>query len=91
MLTAAIAFLLGVFFAPVVRPLARPVLIEIIKAGLLVGDEVRRMSAQVREGMDDARAEAAASADRAQAKAQAAAAAAPAADTTVPPPVTPAQ
>jgi len=91
LLTAAIAFLLGVFFAPVIRPLARPILIEIIKAGLMVGDEVRRMSAQVREGMDDARAEAAASAERAQAKTQQAAAAQPAADAAVPPPATPAQ
>lgn len=79
MFTAAIAFLLGVFFAPVVRPLARPILVEIIKAGLLVGDEVRRMSAQVREGMDDARAEAAAAAERTQAKAQAPVAETPAA------------
>ena len=67
MLIATIAFLVGVFFAPVVRPLCRPILVEIIRAGLLVGDEVRRMTTQVREGLDDARAEAAASANRAEA------------------------
>lgn len=58
MLTTILAFLLGVFLAPAVRPLFRPILVEIIRAGLILVDEVRRLSAVVREGMEDVRAEA---------------------------------
>ena len=91
MLTAVIAFLLGVFFAPVVRPLFRPLLIEIIKTGLMVGDEAKRLSAEVREGIDDAKAEAeAAAAEKARAAAHAAAAAAPPPSPPPPPPPPPA-
>jgi hypothetical protein len=82
MFTAVIAFLLGVFFAPVIRPLFRPLLIEVIKAGLMVGDEAKRLSAEVREGIDDAKAEAeAAAAEKARAAAKPA---------TAPPPPPPA-
>lgn len=56
--TTFLAFLLGVFLAPAIRPLFRPVLVEVIRAGLVVGDEVRRMSHTVREGVEDVQAEA---------------------------------
>lgn len=58
MLSLIAAFLLGVFLAPAVRPLFRPVLVEVIRAGLVVSDEVRRMSHTVREGVEDVQAEA---------------------------------
>jgi hypothetical protein len=58
MLIPTLAFLLGVFLAPAVRPLFRPILVEIIRAALILVDEVRRMSSVVREGMEDAHAEA---------------------------------
>lgn len=61
MLSLTVAFLLGVFLAPAVRPLFRPVLVEVIRAGLVVSDEVRRMSHTVREGVEDVQAEARAS------------------------------
>lgn len=57
-LSTFLAFLLGVFLAPAIRPLFRPVLVEVIRAGLVVGDEVRRMSHTVREGVEDVQAEA---------------------------------
>ena len=60
MLTAIIAFALGVFFAPVIKPLLRPILVEIIKLALLTSEEVKRMSAQVKEDIEDAAAEASA-------------------------------
>ena len=56
--TTFFAFLLGVFLAPAIRPLFRPVLVEMIRAGLVVGDEVRRTSHTVREGVEDVQAEA---------------------------------
>jgi hypothetical protein len=51
------AFFIGVFFAPVVRPLLRPLFVELIRAGLMTVDETRRLTAQVRENIDDATAE----------------------------------
>lgn len=51
------AFFLGVFFAPVVRPLLRPLLVEVIRVGLLTIDEAKRLTAEVRENIDDATAE----------------------------------
>ena len=74
---ALISFALGVFLAPVVRPLMRPVFVEMIRATLMTADEAKRLTAQVREGIEDAAAEA---------KAQKDAAAAAARATTPPPP-----
>lgn len=51
-------FFLGVLLAPVVRPLARPLLLELVRAGLQINEEVKRLSAQVREDIEDAAAEA---------------------------------
>lgn len=55
------AFLLGVFLAPAVRPLFRPMMVELVRAGLAIADEVKRASAEVQERVEDAKAEAAAS------------------------------
>lgn len=75
MLIPLIAFFLGVFLAPVVRPLLRPLFVEIIRATIVTVDEVRRMSAQVRENVEDATAEV--QAERAARQAPNAGAAAP--------------
>jgi hypothetical protein len=69
-----IAFFLGVFFSPVVRPMLRPLFVELIRAGLMTVDETKRLTAQVRENIEDAAAEAKAQRD---AKSQAAAATPP--------------
>lgn len=58
MLVAVIAFFLGVLLAPVVRPLLRPLFVEIVRAVLLTADEVRRLTAEMRENIEDAAAEA---------------------------------
>ncbi len=58
MLTSILMFFLGVLLAPVVRPMARPLLLELVRAGLQVNEEVKRLSAQVREDIEDAAAEA---------------------------------
>jgi hypothetical protein len=56
--TALVAFALGVLLAPVVRPLMRPLFVELIRVVLLTADEVQRLSSQVREDIQDASAEA---------------------------------
>jgi hypothetical protein len=53
-----ITFFLGVFLAPVVRPLLRPLFVEVIRASLVTIDEAQRLTAQVRETIEDAAAEA---------------------------------
>jgi len=58
MLTAILAFLAGVVLAPVIRPLLRPLLVELIRVGVMTADEVRRLSSEVRENVEDATAEA---------------------------------
>jgi hypothetical protein len=68
MLTAIVAFLLGVFFSPVIKPMLRPLFVEVIKLGLMTADEVRKMSSKVKEDLEDAAAEA--TADRAKPKAE---------------------
>lgn len=83
---ALISFALGVFLAPVVRPLMRPVFVEMIRATLMTADEAKRLTAQVREGIEDAAAEAKAQKDAAAAQAAARAAAQP---PPPPPPVEP--
>jgi hypothetical protein len=79
MLTAILAFLAGVVLAPVIRPLLRPLLVELIRVGVMTADEVRRLSSEVRENVEDATAEA-------QAKRQSRAAAADHAPTAPPDP-----
>ena len=63
MLTAVIAFLAGVLLAPVIRPFLRPLFVELIRATLMTVDEVQKMTAHVRESIDDATAEAKAGRD----------------------------
>jgi hypothetical protein len=75
------AFFLGVFLAPVVRPLLRPLFVELIRAGMMTADEAKRLSSEVRESMEDAAAEA-----RAQRDARAQPPPAPPADAPPPPP-----
>jgi predicted lipid-binding transport protein (Tim44 family) len=73
-------FLLGLFFAPVVRPLLRPMFVELVKLTMTSWYEGRRMSAKVREEVEDAIAQAEAeqaAKARTQAAAHADAAAAP--------------
>lgn len=79
-------FGLGVFLAPVVRPLLRPLFVEVIRAGLMTVDETKRLAAQVREDIDDATAEAKAEREtRATSAAASAAANSQAAPASVPP------
>ena len=49
MLTSILMFFLGVLLAPVVRPLLRPLFVELVRAGVQTADEVKRLSAQARE------------------------------------------
>jgi hypothetical protein len=70
MLTAIVAFLLGVFFSPVIKPMLRPLFVEVIKLGLMTADEVRKMSSKVKEDLEDAAAEATADRAKAQPKAE---------------------
>jgi hypothetical protein len=58
MLIPILTFFLGVFLAPIVRPLLRPFFVELVRATLMTADEVRRLSAEVRENVEDAAAEA---------------------------------
>jgi len=58
MLTNIVMFFLGVLLAPVIRPLLRPIFVELVRAGVQTVDEVKRLSAQAREGIEDAVAEA---------------------------------
>lgn len=81
MLTAILAFFAGVLLAPIVRPLLRPLLVEIVKASVVTAAEVRRMSSQVKEDIEDATARAEAE----KRHAAAAAAARPATPHTHPP------
>ena len=57
-LSTIAAFFLGVFLAPAIRPLFRPVMIELIRGGVVLTDEVKRASATLGESMEDAKAEA---------------------------------
>jgi len=58
MLTNILMFFLGVLLAPVVRPLARPLLLELVRAGMQISEEMKRLSVQVKEDIEDATAEA---------------------------------
>ena len=86
MLTATIAFFLGVLLAPVVKPLFRPLLVELIKLVLLTSEEVKRLSAQVKEDVEDATAEAQAQRAKDAQRASAQAPSAPADSKTETPP-----
>lgn len=103
MLSIFFGFLLGLFFAPVVRPLLRPMFVELVKVSMTSWYEGRRISAKVREEVEDAiaqaeaeqaakaRAAAAAHADAAAAPPAPARAAAEApASSATPPPTSPA-
>jgi len=57
MLELTAAFLAGVILSPVIRPMLRPLFVEAIKAGLVFSEEVKRVSAQVKEEVEDAAAE----------------------------------
>lgn len=52
------AFAAGVFLAPAIRPLLRPVAVEAIKAVMIAADEAKRLSEDVKEDIEDAAAEA---------------------------------
>jgi hypothetical protein len=80
MLIPILTFFLGVFLAPVVRPLLRPIFVELVRATLLTADEVRRLTAEMRENIEDAAAEAKAQHDAKTAAAK------PAATEPAPPP-----
>jgi hypothetical protein len=54
MLTAIFFFFLGVFLAPVVRPLLRPFATEVMKFFVTVTYELRTAAARAREEMEDA-------------------------------------
>lgn len=54
MLTAILCFFLGVFLAPVVRPLMRPLAAEVMKFFVTATYEVRSAAARAREEMEDA-------------------------------------
>jgi hypothetical protein len=53
MLIAIVSFFLGVLLAPAVRPLLRPALVELVKGWILLSEEVKRTSVQVREDLED--------------------------------------
>lgn len=53
------AFFLGVVLAPHVTKLLRPVAREAVKGAMLVGNQLRRTAAEVREDLEDIAAEAA--------------------------------
>jgi len=53
-----LAFAAGVFLAPAIRPLLRPVAVEAIKAVMIAADEAKRLSEDVKEDIEDAAAEA---------------------------------
>ena len=88
MFVALLAFFLGVLLAPVVRPLLRPLFVEIVRAALLTADEVRRLTAEMRENIEDAAAEAKAEHETKTAR-EAAARQAAARAAAAPPPVEP--
>lgn len=54
MLTAIFCFFLGVFLAPVVRPLMRPFAAEVMKLFVAATYEVRSAAARAKEEMEDA-------------------------------------
>jgi hypothetical protein len=53
MLTAIVCFFLGVLLAPAVRPLLKPALVELVKGWILLTQEVKRTTSQVREDLED--------------------------------------
>ena len=53
MLIAFFCFFLGVFFAPLIRPLARPFFAEVIKLFVMATHEVQMTVAKVKEDMED--------------------------------------
>jgi hypothetical protein len=91
MWTAILAFFAGVFLAPVIRPLLRPLFVELVRATMMTADEVRRLSAEMRENIEDAAAEARAEREAKLARDAEAARAAATAATAAPVPPPPAE
>ncbi len=54
MLIAFVSFFLGVFFAPLVRPLMRPFAAEVMKLFVTATYEVRSAAARAKEEIEDA-------------------------------------
>lgn len=61
---ALLCFLLGVFLAPVVRPLFKPLFVEIVKLIVAASQELKTASVKVKEEVEDAVAEANAATQR---------------------------
>jgi uncharacterized protein DUF5132 len=62
MLERGLVFLLGVFAAPIIKPLfrnvGRPLAREVIKLGFVASEKVHRIAQEVREDLEDLTAEA---------------------------------
>lgn len=71
MLERGLIFIFGVVVAPVAKPVignvARPLAREVIKIGLLTGDAMNQLVQEVREDLQDLKAEAAAHLHQAEA------------------------
>ena len=52
------AFFLGAFLAPLFGSVVRPLLREVVKEGVLLAHEVNKIASEVREEVEDAKAEA---------------------------------
>jgi D-ribose pyranose/furanose isomerase RbsD len=52
------AFFLGAFLAPLFGSVLRPLLREVVKEGVLLAHEVHKVAQEVREEVEDAKAEA---------------------------------
>lgn len=53
MLIAFASFVAGLFFAPIVRPLIKPLFIEIIKVSYSAMEEAKRATAKAKEDLAD--------------------------------------
>lgn len=54
MITAIISFLAGLFLAPIIRPLLRPLFVEAVKFGYQTMEEAKQAAAKVKEEVSDA-------------------------------------
>jgi Protein of unknown function (DUF5132) len=52
------AFILGAVVAPLLGPILRPLVREVVKGGVLLAHELEKISHEVREEVEDAKAEA---------------------------------
>ena len=53
MLVAFISFVAGLFFAPIIRPLIKPLFVEIIKISYSAFEEAKRATAKAKEDLAD--------------------------------------